>query len=253
MGIVRRGVWKLIAPLARFIAQFNWNWVFRWLIVGPIVLLLVRVQIEGLEKLPQKEPFIFAMGPHRTEIESVIFAAALRRYAVRFFAKAEYWEKSWVHRAFMELSGQIPLHRSGSRLVLEQIDTGVRLTKEEGAILGMYPEGTRNKLLEPSTYGAREGVAYIALKAQVPVYPVGYIGMQNVVSKKGGLGIRPGRVTIMIGDPIMPDVLPYFSEHPRAAKMALKVAAPLLAEQIGREIARLSVTTYRKEFLPIAT
>jgi 1-acyl-sn-glycerol-3-phosphate acyltransferase len=228
----------------------NWNWVFRWLIIGPPIRSIIRIHLVGAENLPKDGPFIIAAGPHRTEIESVVLATALRRWQLRFFAKQEYWEKSWLHKLFMNLSGQIPLKRKGSKLVLEQIDTGVNLLGE-GEIVALYPEGTRNKLFQKRTYKARSGVAHIALRSQVPVYPVGMIGMEKLLPKRLKKGVRPGIVTVIVGEPIVPQAIPSFEDHPMLAKAALRLAAPLLADQIGRKIAALSITEYHNEELPI--
>jgi 1-acyl-sn-glycerol-3-phosphate acyltransferase len=47
----------------------------------------------------------------------------------------------------------------------------------------------------------REGAAYIAIKAGVPVIPVAIRGTREILPM-GSLLIRPGKVGLRIGDPI---------------------------------------------------
>ena len=56
------------------------NWLFRWVLVGPIVRLFFRIKVVGMENLPREGPYILALGPHRTEFESIIVASYIRRH-----------------------------------------------------------------------------------------------------------------------------------------------------------------------------
>jgi 1-acyl-sn-glycerol-3-phosphate acyltransferase len=47
----------------------------------------------------------------------------------------------------------------------------------------------------------KEGAAYIAIKAGVPVVPVGLVNMRSVLPMNSWL-LRPARVEIQIGEPI---------------------------------------------------
>jgi 1-acyl-sn-glycerol-3-phosphate acyltransferase len=49
----------------------------------------------------------------------------------------------------------------------------------------------------------REGAAYLALRAGVPIIPVGLAGTERAMPKGARL-FRPGRVTLVVGDPITP-------------------------------------------------
>jgi 1-acyl-sn-glycerol-3-phosphate acyltransferase len=44
-------------------------------------------------------------------------------------------------------------------------------------------------------------VAYIAIKAGVPIIPVGLTGTREIVAM-GSAIVRPGKVTLRVGDPI---------------------------------------------------
>jgi 1-acyl-sn-glycerol-3-phosphate acyltransferase len=70
----------------------------------------------------------------------------------------------------------------------------------EGKLLGIYPEGTRSK--DGRLHRGHTGVARVALRAGVPVIPVGLIGTREV-QPVGARLLRPfRRITVRIGPPL---------------------------------------------------
>jgi 1-acyl-sn-glycerol-3-phosphate acyltransferase len=65
----------------------------------------------------------------------------------------------------------------------------------------MFPEGTRQfgETIQPLF----DGAAYLAIKAGVPIVPVGIGGTQEVM-QKGSKMIYPKKCTMIIGRPIFP-------------------------------------------------
>jgi 1-acyl-sn-glycerol-3-phosphate acyltransferase len=65
----------------------------------------------------------------------------------------------------------------------------------------MFPEGTRQSgdLIQPLF----DGAAYLAIKANVPIVPVGIGGTQDVMPK-GKKMIYPKKCAMIIGAPIYP-------------------------------------------------
>jgi 1-acyl-sn-glycerol-3-phosphate acyltransferase len=73
-----------------------------------------------------------------------------------------------------------------------------RIIRERGISVLIFPEGGRSlEGLKPF----KEGAAYIAIKAGVPVVPVALIGTLQVLPMHS-LNVRPGHVTLRVGDPI---------------------------------------------------
>ena len=73
-----------------------------------------------------------------------------------------------------------------------------RIVSGRGVSLLNFPEGGR------SAVGLREfkeGPAFIAIKAGVPVVPVAIVGMRELLPM-GAVHIRSGRVVLRVGDPI---------------------------------------------------
>jgi 1-acyl-sn-glycerol-3-phosphate acyltransferase len=150
----------------------------------------------GLENLPPSGAFILA-PIHRSNLDWLLVARVTRR-RLRYMAKAEVWKAKRLGR-FIEALGAFPVNRSGAdREALERC----RSVLLGGEPLVMFPEGTRRS--GPLVDELREGVAYLALRAQVPVVPVGIGGSEKAMPRGSALP-RPGRIDIVIGKPIEPD------------------------------------------------
>jgi 1-acyl-sn-glycerol-3-phosphate acyltransferase len=75
---------------------------------------------------------------------------------------------------------------------------GARIIAERHISVLLFPEGGRSLTgLRPF----KEGAAYIAIKAGVPIVPVAVVGLRDLLPMGSG-HIRSGRATIRIGDPI---------------------------------------------------
>jgi len=73
-----------------------------------------------------------------------------------------------------------------------------RLIRERGISALVFPEGGRSS---GTLTDFKEGAAYIAIKAGVPLVPIAISGTREVLPM-GSLHVRPGRVRLRIGDPI---------------------------------------------------
>ena len=74
---------------------------------------------------------------------------------------------------------------------------------EAGEPLVLFPEGERKS--GPVVQPMFDGAVYIALKAGVPIIPVG-IGGSEKVMPKSAKWIYPRKVRVVIGEPIQPNV-----------------------------------------------
>jgi 1-acyl-sn-glycerol-3-phosphate acyltransferase len=78
------------------------------------------------------------------------------------------------------------------------MSAAARVIQQKGISILLFPEAGRTMgELEPF----KDGSAYVAIKAGVPIVPVGIIGSLAVLPTGSGL-IRPGKVKIRIGQPI---------------------------------------------------
>ncbi|MFJ4715306.1 lysophospholipid acyltransferase family protein [Streptomyces sp. NPDC088785] len=172
----------------------------KYVILGPLLRLMFRPRIEGLEHVPDEGAAIVA-GNHLSFSDHFLMPAILKR-RITFLAKAEYFTgpgvKGRLTAAFFRSAGQIPVDRSGKEAGQAAIREGLGVLGR-GELLGIYPEGTRSH--DGRLYKGKVGVAAMALKAGVPVVPCAMIGTfeaqppgQKIPSMR--------RITIRFGRPL---------------------------------------------------
>jgi len=175
-------------------------WLFKYILLGPLLALLGRPKVEGLEYVPQAGPAILASN-HLAVMDSFYLPLVVRR-RITFLAKAEYFTgtgfKGWLSRWFFTAVGQVPIDRSSADSAQAALDTARRVL-DEGKLLGMYPEGTRSP--DGRLYKGKTGLARLALETGVPVIPVAMIGT-NIVNPPGTSMLRFGKVTVRFGKPM---------------------------------------------------
>lgn len=114
-------------------------------VLGPIMRLMFRPRVEGVEHIPGDGPVILAYN-HLTFIDSMIMPLFCDRQ-VFFIGKDEYVTgkgiKGRLMAWFFTGCGMIPVDRDGGRGGVAALMTGRRVL-EEGKVFSIYPEGTRS-------------------------------------------------------------------------------------------------------------
>jgi len=156
----------------------------------------VRVRMEGLEKLDPGGSYVFAAN-HSSYMDIPVLLAALPQQ-FRFFAKKGLFQIPFLG-THLRRAGHLPVDRSSVRASLKTMSQGARVIQERRISVLLFPEGgrTRQGLRE-----FKEGAAYIAIKAGVPIVPVAIVGMRRLLPM-GSLHIRSGVATLRVGDPIL--------------------------------------------------
>jgi 1-acyl-sn-glycerol-3-phosphate acyltransferase len=172
----------------------------KYVVLGPLLRLMFRPRIEGMENVPESGRAIIA-GNHLSFSDHFLMPAILPR-RITFLAKAEYFTgpglKGRLTAAFFRSVGQIPIDRSGGPASQAAITTAIEVL-ERDELLGIYPEGTRSH--DGRLYRGRTGVAVMALRAQAPVIPCAMVGTFEL-QPPGRRFPRIGRVTIRFGEPL---------------------------------------------------
>jgi 1-acyl-sn-glycerol-3-phosphate acyltransferase len=140
------------------------------IILTPILRLLYRVRVEGIEHVPPEGAVIMASN-HVSFCDSIFLPLVLKR-RITFVAKAEYFEKkktAWFFRAV----GQIPINREGGSASQRALDSA-RAVLDGGGVFGIYPEGTRSP--DGRLYKGKTGIARLALQTGAPVLAVAMVG-----------------------------------------------------------------------------
>ena len=175
-------------------------WFLKKIVLGPVLRMLFRPRVEGLENIPEQGPAIIASN-HLSFSDSIFLPLMVPR-RITFLAKKEYFTgtglKGLLSRAFFAGVGQVPLDRTSGSAARAGLETGKRLLAE-GKLLGIYPEGTRSP--DGRLYRGKTGVARTALEAGVMVVPVAMVDT-NRIQPPGRIIPHLGRIGIRIGKPL---------------------------------------------------
>lgn len=137
-----------------------------------------RIHTTGLEHIKNlKPPFIMACNHHST-IDAIIMGLYVPG-KIHFLGKQS---ALWTNRVWARVNdyfGTIPVYEKGEKGNQMAINAGLEVLMKRKRVLGIFPEGAI--LPNRKAYEGRVGVAKFALKAQVPVLPVGILGTEDVL------------------------------------------------------------------------
>jgi len=156
----------------------------------------VRVRVEGMENIDSGQTYIFA-GNHCSQYDIFSFQGYFP-HDFRWIAKKELFRIPVFGRA-MHRVGYIPIDRSQGRQALKSLDEAARRIAAGSSVL-IFPEGTRSP--DGTLKEFKTGAVMLAIKAKVPIVPLGFSGTYDVLPK-GRLLPRSGEIVIRIGTPIV--------------------------------------------------
>lgn len=185
--------------------ELNPWWRFGLPIVTPLVHLLFRVRVVGIEHVPARSGAIVAFN-HISALDGPALAIELSRRSkreTRFLVAAEFFTKpffGWVLRTF----DQIPIRRGQGDV--HALDEALR-SLQHGSLVAIAPEGSVNREPYGDLQRIRSGFARLALPTGVPVVPVGVWGTQRRWPRTGIRWKPPWRprLAIVFGPPILPE------------------------------------------------
>jgi len=170
-------------------------------VFGPVVRGIWIKEFTGIEHIPKDGPVIVAFN-HQSYLDFISFIAVCPRPVYFLSAAKLFSHPFWA--PLMRMSGQIKVERRSNDKNMTHVAIHEHLA--HGQIVGIFPEGTRshspNEMLHAFT-----GVTKYAVKAKVPVIPVGIKGAFEVLSRHDKLPKFKKMISIHIGKPI------HFIEH----------------------------------------
>jgi 1-acyl-sn-glycerol-3-phosphate acyltransferase len=180
-----------------------------------------------MPKLPRVGPAILVCN-HTSGLDPLFIQACLPRLVIWMMAREYYDIKllRWVYRTIEA----IPVERSGRDMAATR--SALRALKN-GRVLGIFPEGRI-----PDTPGMlpfQTGVALMAIKARVPVYPVYIDGTQRGKEMREAFS-SPNHARVTFGPPVDFDRSSTYHEALEAATEKIRQAINILANVKGAGI-----------------
>lgn len=182
-------------------------------ILAPILRLMFKVEVTGMEKLPKKGAYIMTPN-HATNVDGLAvayFIYIILKRGPHFFAKEALFKIPLIGKILLA-GGQIPVFRKGG----QRNDDSFKIANmylQAGHTICVYPEGTLTR--EPNLWPMRgkTGAIRLALDSGVPVYPIAHWGSEQIMGRYSSK-FRPGfwkKVQILVGDEI--DLAKYRKEN----------------------------------------
>jgi 1-acyl-sn-glycerol-3-phosphate acyltransferase len=179
-----------------------------------------QVTVRRPPGLPRVGPAIL-VGNHTSGLDPLFIQSCCPRLIIWMMAK-EYYDVKPLRFVFRTIE-IIPVERSGRDL---HATRAALRTLQDGRILGIFPEGriaTDRQMLPFQT-----GVALMAIKANVPVYPVYLDGTQRGKEMKEAFA-RPNAATVTFGPPVEFDRTSTSHENLQEATRKIRNAVNSLA------------------------
>ncbi|MFB3924609.1 MAG: lysophospholipid acyltransferase family protein [Syntrophales bacterium] len=155
----------------------------------------VKVDVIGKENALIGKPQIF-MANHQSWFDIfIVFAHIPAQFS--WIAKKELFSIPFFGTALRRL-GTIEIDRKHHASALKSIDAAAQKIRDGKSVV-TFPEGTRS--MDGEIQPFKKGVFHLALKSGVPIVPISIVGSREIMPKKS-LKIHPGKIVMVIGEPI---------------------------------------------------
>ncbi len=188
----------------------------------------VKVRVEGAENIAPEQTYVFVAN-HASQFDIYSFQAYFP-HDFRWLAKKELFSLP-VFGAAMRVAGMIPIDRSRGKAAFKSLQDAAATIKEGSSVL-VFPEGSRSE--DGRLTNFKPGAFVLALKAAVPLVPIGF-NYTSKVLPKGKLLPRKGEIVIRIGKPVAIDGYSSKDKHKLALVLEKKVAELLEPAHLPHE------------------
>lgn len=186
--------------------------------LGKLFLGLYRTRFLGVENVPSEGGYLIA-GNHVSYLDPMLLWCGTPE-PTHFLARTELFSLPIVGWVLPRL-WVFPISRASADR--EAIQRATALLKR-GECVGIFPEGTRQRPGQSGTElgEAHAGVAFIAMRAGVPVVPVGIWGTELALPR-GAKVPRFPRVTIRYAEPVYPQAFAQYDRQERLQAMTAEI------------------------------
>jgi 1-acyl-sn-glycerol-3-phosphate acyltransferase len=155
----------------------------------------VRVTAFGVDGIDPERGYVVAAN-HASYMDTPVILSTLP-VQFRFMAKEGLFRIPLLG-SHLQRAGHISVPRDNPREALKVMGEAGKIIRERNISILIFPEGGRSLT---GLQEFREGAAYIAIKAGVPIIPVALKGTMDVLPMHS-VNVRPGRVEMRVGEPI---------------------------------------------------
>ncbi len=156
----------------------------------------VKVRVQGIENISPDGSYVFASN-HASYMDTPVVLANIPMQ-FRFLAKNGLFSIPFLgwHLA---RAGHIPVYRDNPRAAVKTLTLAAEKIQNQRISLLVFPEGGRTPTGELRDF--KDGAAYMAIRAGVPIVPLALKGTRAVLPFGSGTP-RSGIVEMCIGTPI---------------------------------------------------
>lgn len=156
----------------------------------------VRVHVEGLNRIDPSASYVFVSN-HASYMDTPVALAHIPAQ-FRFLAKRGLFRIPFLG-THLSRAGHIPVPREDPRAAVKTLQAAADALQHKKISMLIFPEGGRSH--DGILQRFKEGGAYIAIRAGVPVVPLVMIGTHEILPLGGGI-VLPGAVTLRVLPPI---------------------------------------------------
>lgn len=158
----------------------------------------LRPRVRNLQNVPTSGAGL-VVGNHQSFLDPMLFAAYLQR-PISYLARDSLF-KVPILGWFLRQTYVMPINRAAATTAVMR-QTIARLNA--GFLCGIFPEGTRSADGNVDLF--KPGFVALVRKTDVPILPVGIAGANRALGR-GSWFIKPATVSIVYGEPILPEVI----------------------------------------------
>lgn len=214
---ISRAAWAVLNGLQ---LVFTLAWTAVWICLALLVLLVTRrrhlplrmasrcwapgllrgsgatLVVRGVERVDWSRPHVIVAN-HQSMIDICALFRAVP-VPLQFLLKQELSKVPFVG-AYAKAMGMIFIERTSAREATKRMREAAQLVKS-GATLCVFPEGTRSR--DGDVLPFKSGAFQVALDSGADVVPVAIEGSGQVLQLQGLFTVRPGTITVTIGEPL---------------------------------------------------
>jgi 1-acyl-sn-glycerol-3-phosphate acyltransferase len=167
----------------------------------------VRVIVEGLENIDSAGSYVFVSN-HLSYMDTPVVLSNIP-VRFRFLAKRGLFKIPFLG-THLGQAGHIPVAREDPRASVKTMQLAAEVIRSRRTSMLIFPEGGRSR--DGALRPFKEGAAYIAIRAGVPIVPVALIGTEKILPFGSGTPLR-GTARVRIFPPLATDGLTLKDRH----------------------------------------